>query len=292
MRSAHKTPMCDSWAQSAVQPSGAGTEASPYLVNSSETLAWIAKQVNENGQTSIVVKQTSPIILTGNTWQPIGTRAYPFKGLYDGQGYPIIGLTIDQEKTPRLGFCGTIGNATTQNVYLCNVNIKGYEYLGGVAGYASGTSSKDVIIKGCYIDGSIYGQYDMAGILGYCGSYVELSNCIFKGIVNNIDANSPNLRYGLAIVDIAGDKSTVTIKDLYLETVNDTYWSMYSEGNLDTYVSNILLKRSSGKNFITGDFTGWIISASGTTLPSGFTWLEGQNGKTATLTDIQNWKNA
>ena len=85
---------------------GAGTEASPYLIGSAEELAFLAYQVNENGQifAGKYFALTADVDLSDYYWRPIGleydsagqnlTRPFAgsFSGSYDGVQHTISGL--------------------------------------------------------------------------------------------------------------------------------------------------------------------------------------------------------
>ena len=144
---------------------GAGTEASPYLIGSAEELAFLAYQVNENGQTFAgkYFALTADIDLSDYYWRPIGleydsagqnlTRPFAgsFSGSYKGVQHIISGLytqPVPEGLTDATalrayndqglfgyvyGYPFTIKNITIQNSF-----VQGYENVGAVAGYFGG----------------------------------------------------------------------------------------------------------------------------------------------------------
>lgn len=96
----------------------------------------------------------------GQGWNPIGTSSTPFTGTYDGNGHVIRGLQITSTKDYQ-GLFGYASGATIQNVILEDAAIGGANYVGGVCGYAIGTTVKD-----CKVSGSVSGSNTVGGIVG------------------------------------------------------------------------------------------------------------------------------
>ena len=74
---------------------GAGTEASPYLIESAEQLAFIAEMVNGGVTTyeNTYFKLMTNIDLNNQTWVPIGaSEERAFSGHIDGNNYMIFGV--------------------------------------------------------------------------------------------------------------------------------------------------------------------------------------------------------
>ncbi|WP_202079839.1 GLUG motif-containing protein, partial [Caldalkalibacillus salinus] len=68
-------------------------------------------------------------------WEPIGTAVKPFTGSLDGNGYTIKGLTVNRPEEEYVGLFGYAQYSQLQNVNLEYVDIKGQNYVGGLAGY-------------------------------------------------------------------------------------------------------------------------------------------------------------
>ena len=152
------------------------TEDGTYSVTSVEGLAYIAEQVNDEGNTEIA---SSDIVLNGDidlsaiaslfsatrgnasNWTPIGTSANPFTGTFDGNGCTIKNLTLVETEAKEgkayIGFFGYAKNATIKNVTFENVYINipcldidhSQGHIGAVAGSLEGTSTiENVTVKG------------------------------------------------------------------------------------------------------------------------------------------------
>ena len=153
---------------------GTGTAEDPYVIGSSDELAYFAQQVNRGAKkyAESYVKLSEDIDLGGTSWAPIGSnRTTPFKGYFDGQGHTVSGLNVDNART-YYGFFGCLDNATVENLILkgqvyCS---EPYARAGGLAGYAVG----DVTIKNC---GSAVNVSALArgceGVGGLVGGYED-----------------------------------------------------------------------------------------------------------------------
>ena len=85
-----------------------------YQVADAFQLFWFAGLVNgtltdgteQNTSASAVL--TADIELSGETWTPIGSESTPYTGTFDGQGYTISGMTIENAES----YSGLFGNVT------------------------------------------------------------------------------------------------------------------------------------------------------------------------------------
>ncbi len=146
-------------------------------INSTEGLIAFAARVNGgdnfNGKT---VKLTNNINLAGITWTPIGTANAKFDGVFDGQGYTISNLTVNNAAYAGL-FGRTWTAASIENVKLDGVVINTNHFAGAVVGHTYGD------VKNCTVTNAtitclpelVGGSYDngdkAGGIVGWaaCG---------------------------------------------------------------------------------------------------------------------------
>src|SRR5699024_950015 len=68
-----------------------------------------------------------------DTWEPIGSGSSRFSGDYNGLGYLITDLKVDQEND-YAGLFGRADGATFKNIRLENVEISGRNYVGSLVG--------------------------------------------------------------------------------------------------------------------------------------------------------------
>lgn len=103
----------------------------------------------------------------GTEWVPIGASdeydsdPLRFKGILDGRGHAINGMTIKTESSFK-GLFGRMDNGTVKNLELRNVNIKGKAPVGGVTGAMIGSST----IEHVAVTGSIESGSEAGGIAG------------------------------------------------------------------------------------------------------------------------------
>ncbi|MEI7883838.1 MAG: leucine-rich repeat protein [Clostridia bacterium] len=176
---------------------GDGTTQTPYLISTLADLAQLSSNVN-SGITygGIFFKVTNNLVMndgvfnengeftkTGDSstssaleWKPIGTTEYKFKGIFDGDNHTISGMYINKSTTTAigsyLGLFGFIQNSTIKNIGLTDGYISGYNYVGAIVGSASaGTVNESILIQNCYNTGTVKGNLDFGGIIGYLSVY-------------------------------------------------------------------------------------------------------------------------
>ena len=185
-----------------------------FTLTTAEQLAGLAKLVNE-GITfdGITVKLDTDITLTGHGWTPIGDsgRVDPeesiesihlFKGVFDGQGHRIIGLSAGEDYTTQavnsegaytFGLFGFVYDATIRNIVLEDVNIDlgatgatSCDSAGSVAGYGLGdTIIEDITV----INGAIISTDATGGIIGrYYGDTIRIVDCSCDVVVSSTDS--------------------------------------------------------------------------------------------------------
>jgi len=108
-----------------------------------------------------------------SNWTPIGTKAAPFMGHFDGGDFSISGLSFDHSfdylNGPRnfQGLFGYIGaSAVIENIGMTNIHFSHYNdgYAGGVVGWSEGGT-----VQNCYVTGAIRttgGGY-VGGVVGF-----------------------------------------------------------------------------------------------------------------------------
>ena len=68
--------------------------------------------------------QQCDIELSTDEWKSIGTRANPFTGSYNGNGFEIKGLTMTDPYAPLIGMFGYAENANIYNITLRDYDIE------------------------------------------------------------------------------------------------------------------------------------------------------------------------
>ncbi len=229
---------------------GTGTEADPFLIENAQQLAYLAYRVNNGldaagGHVSnhnLHYKLMTDVNLNGSQsfqWTPIGywiseTNYYSFGGHFDGNNHTVLGLYINSSAN-RVGFFGYVDGATIKNLSVRGNQVASSErYVGGVVGYAIGTSflgcnngnnisttyyhtynnysylggiigyGAGCTIVNCYNEGTLSGAYYTGGIIGCSNGVCPISNCYNKG---NITQHSV---YSGGIIGGKGSNSAIT----------------------------------------------------------------------------------
>ena len=153
-----------SWAQ--FSGSGSGTENDPYLIFYADQLNQVRNFLNQEG---VYFKLMSNLNLTtwlnGNNpglgWEPVGTEAAPFKGVFDGNGKTLSGFTISRSSTICVGLFGSTNGATLKNLTIVG-EVTGGQNTGAFVGYAIGGT-----LNGLTLQGNVSGGESTGGIVGY-----------------------------------------------------------------------------------------------------------------------------
>lgn len=163
----------------AVQLSGAGTSANPYLISNSTELLSFHNECANNP--SACGKLTADIDMTGKTWNPEGNFTYI--GTFDGDNHVISNLSSS------VGLFQNTGAATIKNLGLENCIIRSMDVnVGALASTAVGTK-----FINCYVMGIITSSDASAncgGLVGMAGGNTQLTRCYCVGD-RNIDETQP-----------------------------------------------------------------------------------------------------
>lgn len=159
---------------------GSGIPNDPYRIATVEDLLSIGDDPNLLGKHYILVADIdldpnlpgrrifTKALIAPNPEYPFRETSTTFTGCFDGNGYTIRNLLIDNsEKDDYLGIFGFVGsNGQVKNLRIENILIKGQRHnVGGLTGENWGT------ITDCHITGSVYGRSDIGGLAGTNGSY-------------------------------------------------------------------------------------------------------------------------
>lgn len=257
------------------EPTGSGTQAAPYEIDSGEQLAWLADKVNKAATvTKLYVKLTDNIDLGGMSFTPIGNSSKPFSGEFDGQGHTISGLNVSSVEYA--GLFGAIKDATIKNVVVKGT-VSGTSDAGGIVGRAVGTTN---YITNCGNEAAVSVNKsnggNAGGILGNSQNFDTTTkiNCCYN--TGSVSATGSSSRAG----GIAGrcNNSDFYITDCYNIGVitSDAYAAGIYSGSSDK-VSNCY-----NAGTVTGSEeskTGEITSTVGNTQANCF-YLSGKNSGT------------
>lgn len=173
----------------------------PQEITSLQDLKDFRDAVNSDtqykGSNNKMVTLTADLDMSSiDKWTPIGTKAHPFDGVFDGGGHVIKNLHVDRAELYN-GLFGYAQNATIYNMHLKNPSVSGSDYQGTVLGYAnSNTHLSDILVTGT--DYLAAGSGSVGGIVGHAQD-ATIERCMFYGkaqstgwiggIVGNVDNN-------------------------------------------------------------------------------------------------------
>lgn len=224
------------------------TSAAEYTITTPQQLAGLEALVYNgysfNGKTvklgaNIVLNNTAGWENWGNyppanTWKPIGTSTdgFRFSGTFDGNGYTISGIYINNSDNYQ-GLFGYV-SGTIKNIGVVNAYIKGGSYTGGLVGYGNGISNS-------YFNGKVIGTSYVGGLAGRSST---ISNGYFNGNATGTDDVGGLVGSGSSIIGsystgtvtgtgyvggLAGSISTIKVS-YSTSTVNATGTSVYVGG--------------------------------------------------------------
>ena len=158
--------------------------ANTYEISTYAELKAFATAVN-GGSTGLNAILTADIIAEGSDWTPIGGFDIWYKGVFDGDGHTITGLSTESTAgRDYVGLFGYVGeNSVVQNVGLVGGSIKGRDWVGAVAGCNDGQ------ILNCYNTGEVTTTADSADIGGVVGATYRgtVQSCYNTGTVSGLN---------------------------------------------------------------------------------------------------------
>lgn len=238
--------------------SGTGTSSDPYIIKTSEQLAYLANV--KSALNNIHIKLANDIYLNDtsnweewdtnaplNMWTPIGKIAESFDGVFDGNGHTIYGVyVVDNDYSGLFFKGGTIKNLTLKESY-----IQATEYAGGISAYSS-------TISNCHNYATVVSDKYAGGISAYqeetnisvCSNHGYIEGDVAGGIVGYYVNNSSNLKdisesynigtiYGKSYAGgLIGNFDISRKRTLYnTEKYNNSYYIYYYRVDSSTTIS-------------------------------------------------------
>ena len=143
---------------------------SVYVIKSFGNLYWISDHVNRINP-SVNIRLDADLIAEDfiqQPWRPIGAAdSTAFRGTFDGDGH-VISMLQTEEPVAGCGYRGLFGaiakEGTVKNVAIAGFNMRGWDYIGAVAGINQGT------IDSCHVVFSVMSTIGTGKNLGgICG---------------------------------------------------------------------------------------------------------------------------
>ena len=161
---------------------GNGLSNDPYIITNGAQLHGILER---DGWRNQYFKLANSIDLGGHEWTPIGNSTTPFKGHFDGNGYTIYGLSIQNDVNGYAGLFGKVEGSKISGLSVNNANISNQSSTTGII---CGELAGGGVISNCSVYGgsvstsSSSSQSSSAG--GICGSNSSstIKYCNVRGI--------------------------------------------------------------------------------------------------------------
>ncbi|MFA7075621.1 MAG: InlB B-repeat-containing protein, partial [Candidatus Izemoplasmatales bacterium] len=152
---------------------GSGTETDPFIIQNESDMIALAETTNSgNDYQGYYFKVADElevldfeILGTIYKYVAIGKAEAAFNGYFDGNGVNIkVNISESKDYQGLFGYIGPFG--TVKNVSVSGI-IRGYNYVGGIAGYNEG------VIEEVYNDASINGKEYTGGLVGYHDGVIQ-----------------------------------------------------------------------------------------------------------------------
>lgn len=185
---------------------GDGTEENPYQVATPLQLHNVRYLLRSHFIQTADINLDVPPYNQNEGWVAIGTNQVGerFLGSYNGNGYLISNLFIDNEESYQ-GLFAYLDNAVLENIMLEDVDITANDFIGPLAGYQDNSK-----VIGCGVSGSITSTAAtvsrMGGLIGQMSGGTEETNYILYSF-STADVSGANNTGGLV-----GDTNNGLIK--------------------------------------------------------------------------------
>ena len=173
--------------------------ADVFEISTADELRGLASLVNSPIPTTFAGKTIAlakDIDLGGVNFAPIGNNSTTnsFRGVFDGQGYTISGLSVSGVQYAGLfGYVGADGQIKNVNVVASEIraNTTGANIAGGLAAYYGSTQTieNSSIQANSVIASGSYSSYS-GGLVGYASSALTIANSYASGNVSATGYNS------------------------------------------------------------------------------------------------------
>ena len=150
---------------------GSGTADNPYLIyNEAELRAIVSAVNNGNCMEGKYFRLADDIDMSSDLLPAIGTRDYPFKGTFDGNGHYISGIV-----SSRGSLFGYL-SGTVKNLALFNFTAQNMTYVAPIASLVGGYYSEYGMESGVVHYGSVLSCYVLADLNAVCDASSTYSN--------------------------------------------------------------------------------------------------------------------
>lgn len=235
--------------EAATYSGGLGTASEPFLISTAADLAQLSVNTKELYdysvdkyflQTADIALNTADVfvrdefgLITGareegevNSWQPIGSslEGYYFSGNYDGGGNVVRGIYINSASSKNQGLFGLACFSRIVNIGVEDSCIIGGYFVGAVVGSNHG------IVINCYNSGTVSGNENVGGVIGYNGAtsvFHRIDTSVFVANSYNTGKVSGYLKVG----GVVGCNGVESFKSPLVK-LSSTVISCYNSGTV------------------------------------------------------------
>jgi hypothetical protein len=246
---------------------GSGTLADPYQISTATQLSEIRNDLDKYFiQINNISIKTYNHDSDGKGWMPIGGAGSTdyFTGHYDGQSFVIDGLTINRPNTNDIGLFGLVGASDNYteiiltDICLHNVSVLGAVGVGGLIGGIVSNDLTDIQLS-CVKTGTITGDGDLGGLIGYTKSYLDNASTGDRPTISqsfsDVAVNWSETISGANFGGLVGNARKTVIEDSYSIspiTIDNTTAALGSIGNVGGLVGLMSNRTSIINSYSTG----------------------------------------
>lgn len=260
--------------QAGTYSGGDGSEATPFLIADANDMQEIGAEPNDWDKYFLLTNDINLAQFTGTQFNRIGlSSSNSFTGVFDGNNHTISNFTYNSPGTNRVSLFSYISdaNAVIKNLGLIDPNVRGREQVGCLAGYIN-----DGTVSNCFVEGgSISGDYDTGGLIGYSKGNVISSYATCAVFISWSGTGAGGL-VGINLRDISDCYATGTVNggEKVGGLVGDNYGLI---GN--SYATGAVTGKYDVGGLVGGDSGGWLITNSyATGAVTGDGWVGGLIG--------------
>ncbi|MCL2064748.1 MAG: T9SS type A sorting domain-containing protein [Candidatus Cloacimonetes bacterium] len=278
----------------------AGNKSNPFQINNLANLRWLSESQDFWGSVTFhndraYINNSYYFIQTSNidasetiSWHnglgfsPIGLNEINhFTGKYDGNGYSINNLHINRPTNDNVALFGYTIMSIFENINLVNVDIKGFNTVGALSGYALLPTINNSYISGIIVAndwiggivGAASGNVNRRGFITNCSSSVNITGHgeITLGLVGGTGGIAGSIfeieiiycSFEGTIYDIRGTGGIVGLKMFGLVENCFTFGNIISEDNVGGIAGLALgglINKSKSSGMVTGnEYVGGLI---------------------------------
>jgi len=181
-----------------------------YVLEDASELCWIGHNPRYMGGT---FELAGDLDLTGYAFSPIGSEAYPFRGVFDGKSHMINNLCYEAPDQNDVGLFGYVDGGVVENLFLAYSEFLGQDCVGGVVGCLEQGEVRACRLTDCLISGR-----DRIGGLVGCMKNSLIVSCEFTKLT---DAAVAGASEESCFGGICGYNSGGEIEDCKVERVEE-----------------------------------------------------------------------